>query len=306
MKGSPAAPQCGFSQRVVAILRTHGAWSPPPPPPARLRSLAAGCRRAPRRAAPHLPAPPWPAPARRALPAGVDIHGVDILSDAALRTFMKEFSEWPTFPQLYINGACERARSPAAAAAAAARRRALSTPSPSHARRRVCRRLRHCDAIKSERRAGQAAGGGRAQGRGVRLGPPVLNSDMSAALVDARLLFSCLPPILGGACCHCVLSVACDACRRLRGGGPTPARHRGHAGLATAGSASPDSAGGAALAYCCVESRAQSGRAVERVPRREVARSRRARRCAAGGSHASEGSERADHLSRFSARCEVV
>ena len=39
----------------------------------------------------------------------MDIHGVDILSDAALRAFMKEFSEWPTFPQLYINGArwCE-------------------------------------------------------------------------------------------------------------------------------------------------------------------------------------------------------
>lgn len=36
--------------------------------------------------------------------AGADIHGVDILSNNALRVYMKEFSEWPTFPQLYIAG----------------------------------------------------------------------------------------------------------------------------------------------------------------------------------------------------------
>ena len=29
---------------------------------------------------------------------------MDILSHAPLRAFMKEFSEWPTFPQLYIDG----------------------------------------------------------------------------------------------------------------------------------------------------------------------------------------------------------
>jgi hypothetical protein len=36
--------------------------------------------------------------------AGVDIHGVDILSNATLRTYMKEYSSWPTFPQLYVDG----------------------------------------------------------------------------------------------------------------------------------------------------------------------------------------------------------
>lgn len=35
---------------------------------------------------------------------GVKFKGVDILSDPALRTHLKEFSEWPTFPQLYVKG----------------------------------------------------------------------------------------------------------------------------------------------------------------------------------------------------------
>ena len=58
MKGTPAAPQCGFSNQVVRILNQHGA----------------------------------------------DIHGVNILEDAALRQGMKDFSKWPTFPQVYIRG----------------------------------------------------------------------------------------------------------------------------------------------------------------------------------------------------------
>lgn len=36
--------------------------------------------------------------------AGVDIHGEDVLRDADLRSTMKEFSKWPTFPQLYVGG----------------------------------------------------------------------------------------------------------------------------------------------------------------------------------------------------------
>lgn len=36
--------------------------------------------------------------------AGADFHTVNILDDEALRQGMKEFSNWPTFPQLYING----------------------------------------------------------------------------------------------------------------------------------------------------------------------------------------------------------
>ncbi len=35
---------------------------------------------------------------------GADIHGVDILSNPVLRTYMKEYSSWPTFPQLYVDG----------------------------------------------------------------------------------------------------------------------------------------------------------------------------------------------------------
>jgi len=58
MKGSPAAPQCGFSAQVVRVLAAHG----------------------------------------------VVPHGEDVLQDAALRAAMKDFSAWPTFPQLYVRG----------------------------------------------------------------------------------------------------------------------------------------------------------------------------------------------------------
>jgi monothiol glutaredoxin len=35
---------------------------------------------------------------------GVDFKGVDVLVDPSLRDGMKEFSNWPTFPQLYVKG----------------------------------------------------------------------------------------------------------------------------------------------------------------------------------------------------------
>lgn len=35
---------------------------------------------------------------------GVDYETVDILKDEALRQALKEYSSWPTFPQVYING----------------------------------------------------------------------------------------------------------------------------------------------------------------------------------------------------------
>jgi monothiol glutaredoxin len=54
MKGEPAAPACGFSQKAVRIL--------------------AACQ--------------------------VDF----VLADDDLRQYIKEFSDWPTIPQLYING----------------------------------------------------------------------------------------------------------------------------------------------------------------------------------------------------------
>ena len=35
---------------------------------------------------------------------GVEFHDVDILRDAEIRQGIKEFSDWPTIPQLYIKG----------------------------------------------------------------------------------------------------------------------------------------------------------------------------------------------------------
>ena len=58
MKGTPQAPQCGFSARVVSILG-------------------------------------------RLVPA---FGSHDVLSDPEVREGIKEFSEWPTIPQLYVNG----------------------------------------------------------------------------------------------------------------------------------------------------------------------------------------------------------
>lgn len=35
---------------------------------------------------------------------GKEYHGVNILEDEQLRDAVKEYSMWPTYPQLYING----------------------------------------------------------------------------------------------------------------------------------------------------------------------------------------------------------
>lgn len=35
---------------------------------------------------------------------GLKFKGVDILADPAIRTHLKEYSDWPTFPQLYVKG----------------------------------------------------------------------------------------------------------------------------------------------------------------------------------------------------------
>ena len=58
MKGTPESPQCGFSSKVVEILRHQG----------------------------------------------IPFESKDILADETLREGIKEFSNWPTIPQLYING----------------------------------------------------------------------------------------------------------------------------------------------------------------------------------------------------------
>ena len=58
MKGTPEAPQCGFSLAVSNVLK-------------------------------HLE---------------IKFKGIDVLSSTELRQSIKEFSDWPTIPQLYIKG----------------------------------------------------------------------------------------------------------------------------------------------------------------------------------------------------------
>jgi monothiol glutaredoxin len=58
MKGSKNFPQCGFSHRVVAILKEHA----------------------------------------------VEFKDVNVLADQSIREGIKEFANWPTIPQLYIDG----------------------------------------------------------------------------------------------------------------------------------------------------------------------------------------------------------
>ena len=58
MKGTPSAPQCGFSRQLVSILRENG----------------------------------------------VRYGFFNILADEEVRQGLKTFSDWPTFPQLYMSG----------------------------------------------------------------------------------------------------------------------------------------------------------------------------------------------------------
>lgn len=58
MKGTPEAPQCGFSAQAVNILKEHQ----------------------------------------------VPFKSFNVFTDEAIRQGVKEYSEWPTFPQLYVNG----------------------------------------------------------------------------------------------------------------------------------------------------------------------------------------------------------
>ncbi|KAI0077817.1 glutaredoxin [Panus rudis PR-1116 ss-1] len=58
MKGSPDAPRCGFSRKIVGILKDQG----------------------------------------------VQFSHFDILSDESVRSGMKVLNNWPTFPQLIVNG----------------------------------------------------------------------------------------------------------------------------------------------------------------------------------------------------------
>jgi len=65
MKGTPDAPQCGFSMAVINVLK-------------------------------HL---------------NVNFKGINVLEDENLRKGIKDFSDWPTIPQLYVKkefvGGCD-------------------------------------------------------------------------------------------------------------------------------------------------------------------------------------------------------
>ncbi|MDP2438633.1 MAG: Grx4 family monothiol glutaredoxin [archaeon] len=57
MKGSPDTPKCGFSNKIVGLIKAQG----------------------------------------------VAFGSFDILADEAVRQRLKEYSNWPTYPQLYVN-----------------------------------------------------------------------------------------------------------------------------------------------------------------------------------------------------------
>ena len=59
MKGTPDAPQCGFSMAVTNVLK-------------------------------HL---------------NINFKGINVLEDEKLRQGIKDFSDWPTIPQLYVKNA---------------------------------------------------------------------------------------------------------------------------------------------------------------------------------------------------------
>ena len=59
MKGTPQAPQCGFSALAVQVLNACGVH---------------------------------------------DFAAVNVLADAEIRQGIKDYANWPTIPQLYVNG----------------------------------------------------------------------------------------------------------------------------------------------------------------------------------------------------------
>ncbi len=58
MKGTPDAPQCGFSAQVIQVLNAVGAKP----------------------------------------------VGINVLADPEVRNGIKEFTNWPTIPQIFVNG----------------------------------------------------------------------------------------------------------------------------------------------------------------------------------------------------------
>ena len=79
MKGTPQFPMCGFSSRAVQALMSA-------------RAGTAGAEQA-------------GAEPAGVEPAGVEhVHTVNVLQEPEIRANLPRFSNWPTFPQLFIHG----------------------------------------------------------------------------------------------------------------------------------------------------------------------------------------------------------
>ncbi|OAE31971.1 hypothetical protein AXG93_4421s1220 [Marchantia polymorpha subsp. ruderalis] len=77
MKGVPEAPQCGFSAMVVRILQEYVERH------LVLTALVVSCDMS---------------------TSGVSYNSRNVLADPQLRDGIKQFSRWPTIPQVFING----------------------------------------------------------------------------------------------------------------------------------------------------------------------------------------------------------
>ncbi len=89
MKGTPQFPMCGFSSRAVQALMTAGAE------PATAES--AGVQLAATKPAVTKPAITEPAVTQH-------VHTINVLQEPEIRANLPRFSNWPTFPQLFIHG----------------------------------------------------------------------------------------------------------------------------------------------------------------------------------------------------------
>lgn len=82
MKGTPAAPQCGFSRAVVQILDMHGV------PPEKMKTFNVL--------------------EDEELRSGIKefscVTHLASAMQALTHTFRRVISEWPTVPQVYVNG----------------------------------------------------------------------------------------------------------------------------------------------------------------------------------------------------------
>ena len=75
MKGSPADPQCGFSRKMIALLQEACELH--------FKIILKNSHQ---------------------ICLGLDFSHFDILSDEKVRQALKEYSNWPTYPQLYAKG----------------------------------------------------------------------------------------------------------------------------------------------------------------------------------------------------------